>query len=256
MSILTAEWIKFRSVRSSGGSVLAILALTVLLSALICSGTSTNATISGDDDIIEISLSGIFLAQVAVVALGVLVVTSEYATRMIRTTFMAVPGRVTVLAAKAAVVSAVVFLAGLISSAVSFTIGQAQLHGNGYVAPAYPPVTLADGPAQRAVLGSALFLTAIALLSLGVGAILRHTAAAISLLLGLLFLPLILAQFLTVDVREIVLSVVPSAGIEVQSTVDRADNLPVGPWGGLAVTCGWAVASLLLAAWLVKKRDA
>jgi ABC-2 type transport system permease protein len=256
MATLYAEWTKLRTVRSTTWSLVAIVALTLVVSALVSSGTSTNATISGDDDVIEISLSGVFMGQVAVVAIGVLAVTSEYATRMIRTTFLAVPGRRGVIAAKAAIVACVVFAGGLLASAAAFLLGQAVLHGNGYVAPAYPPVTLADGPALRAVLGSALFLTAIALLGLGMGVILRHTAAAISALLGLLFAPLVLSQFLSANVREIVLSAVPSAGIEIQSTVARADNLPVGPWGGLAVTFAWSIAALLAAFWLIGKRDA
>jgi ABC-2 type transport system permease protein len=254
---LGTEWIKLRSVRSSAWSVVAIVGLTVLLSALICSGSSTDATtVAGDDDIVEKSLGGAFLGQIAVVGLGTLMITAEYATRTIRTTFMATPRRRAVILAKAAVLTVTTFVAGLLACGAALVVGQWLLRGNGYVAPAYPPVSLTDGPTLRAVLGTASFLTGVALLSLGVGVIVRHTAAAISVVLGLLLVPLIAAQFLPVNIRELLMSAVPSAGLEVQSTVDRADNLPIGPWAGLAVTFAWAAAAVLVAMLIVDRRDA
>jgi hypothetical protein len=124
----------------------------------------------GDNDIVRDSLVGVYLAQFAVVTFGVLAITSEHATGMIHTTFTAMPRRGRVLLAKALLVGGTVLALALASSLTAFFVGQRLLRDNGYAPPAYPEWTLQDGPAQRAVFGSALLLTAIALLSLGVGA--------------------------------------------------------------------------------------
>jgi ABC-2 type transport system permease protein len=255
MRTLRAEWTKLRTVRSTVWNVAAVVALTVGLSALICSGTSTDATVSGNDDIVELSLSGAYLGQIAVVTLGVLAITSEFGTGTIRTTFAVMPMRRSVIGAKAVLVCVVALVAGLAGTVASFVLGQSQLRHNGFVEPAYPAATLTDSATFRAVVGTALFYTALALLSISVGGLLRHSASAISVLLGLLLLPLIVAQFLTVAVREAVLSTVPGAGLEVQSTVARADNLPIGPTGGLAVTFGWAMLAFVACLWVSRWRD-
>lgn len=253
-----AEWTKLRSVRSSAWAVLAIVGLTVLLSALIAASSHTNATQAeqGDDDLVRNSLGGVFLGQIAVVAFAVLAMTSEYSTRLIRTTFAANPRRGETLLAKGLIVSVVVFATGLVASVTSFLVGQSVLRGNGYVAPAYPPATLTDGPALRAVVGTALFLTALSLLGLGVGAIVRHTAGALSVVLALLFVPLMVTPLLPKDWQDRVYESTPVAGLAVQSTVERADNPPIGPGAGLAVTFTWAAAALLVGYVLLKHRDA
>lgn len=257
IATLSAEWTKLRTVRSAGWTLLAVLALTVGLSLLLASGSSSApAGAGGDNDLMRDSLVGVYLALFAVVAFGVVAITSEYATGMIRATFTAMPGRGRVLLAKALLVGVSVFVVGLVASAISFVVGQHMLRGNGYAPPGYPAWTLHDGPAQRAVVGSALLLGAIALLSLGVGAILRHGASAISFLLALMFIPLIFANTLPEGVREVVQKTSPGAGFAVQQTVARDDALPIGPWAGLGVTFAWAAAALLLAAVLIRVRDA
>jgi len=255
--VLRAEWTKLGTVRSTRVSLILIVALAVGFCVLLASGSSsTGGPGGGDNDIMRDSLVGIYLAQFAVVAFGVLAITSEYATRMIHTTFAAVPRRGSVLVAKALLVGGAVLAAGLVASTVSFLAGQRILRDNGYAPPGYPAWSLHDGPAQRAVVGSALLLTAIALLSLGLGAILRHSAAAITVLLALLFVPLMFAPTLPEHARELVQKTTPGAGFAVQQTVARDDALPIGPWAGLAVTFAWAVGALLLAYVLLRRRDA
>ena len=252
---LGAEWTKLRTVRSARWTLLAILGLTVGLSLLLASGSSSTGG-GGDNDLVRDSLVGVYLALFAVVAFGVVSITSEYATGLIHSTFTAMPRRGRVLLAKAFLVGVSVLVAGLVASATSFVVGQHVLRDNGYTGPGYPAWTLHDGPAQRAVVGSALLLSAIALLSLGVGAILRHGAAAITTLLALLFVPLVFANTLPEQVRELVQKASPGAGFAVQQTVARQDALPIGPWIGLGVTFAWAAAALLLGVVLIRVRDA
>jgi ABC-type transport system involved in multi-copper enzyme maturation permease subunit len=262
-----AEWVKLRSVPSTTWSAAAIVGLTVLLSAFVCASVDTQGGSPenpGDEDVVMLSLSGIYLSQIAVVALAVTAVTSEYATGMIRTTFLANPRRRTVLAAKAAVVGAAVLGVGLVASLASFLAGQSILPGNGFTtANGYPPASLGDGSTLRAVVGSALYLALLALLSLGVGAVLRHTASAISVMLGLLFVPLIALTFLPANLWEPVQRYAPmTAGLAVQSTVGSLELIagrtgePVGPWAGLILLSAYAAGALLTAFGLINRRDA
>ena len=259
-AVLRSEWTKLRTVRSTTWSMLLLLALTVGFGAVLAAGSDTDANVAGggpgDNDIVRDSLVGIYVGQFAVVAFATLAITSEYATRTILATFAAVPRRGAVLVAKATLVAGTVLAVSLVASTTAFVLGQHLLRDGGVAPPAYPEWTLADGPAQRAVLGSALFLTALALLSLGVGTIFRNGAATISTLLALLFVPLVAAPLLPEQAREIVQRVTPGAGFAVQQTVERTDALPIGPWAGLGVTFAWAGAALVVALWLIRRRDA
>jgi len=254
--VLRAEWTKLRTLRSTRWILLAMLGLTVGFSFFLASGSTSTGGGPGDNDIVRDSLVGVYLALFAVVAFGVVAITSEHATRTIHTTFTAIPRRGRVLLAKSLLVGGAVLVVGLASSTSAFLLAQHVLRHNGYAPPSYPEWTLHDGPAQRAVVGSALLLTAIALLSLGVGAILRHSAAAISALLALMFVPLVFANTLPDHTRELVQKATPGAGFAVQQTVARSDALPIGPWTGLGVTFAWAAGALLVAFVLIRRCDA
>jgi hypothetical protein len=238
-------------------TVILILALTVGFSLLLASGSSsTPPGAGGDNDIVRDSLVGVYLAQFAVVAFGVLAFTSEYATSLIHVTFAAMPRRGRVLAAKALLVGVTVLVAGLAATATSFVAGQRVLRDNGYSPPGYPEWTLRHGAAQRAVLGSALLLAAIAVLALGIGALLRHSAAAISSLLALLFVPLIFGPLLPERTGDLLQKATPGAGLAVQQTVARDDAIPIAPWAGLGVAFAWAGGALFFAYFLIRRRDA
>jgi ABC-2 type transport system permease protein len=259
---LHSEWTKTRSMSSTAWSMLAAIGLTVLLSAVVTASVDTaggrpNCT-TCDEDVVLNSLSGVYLGQIAVVCLGVLVVTSEYATGMIRTSFVATPRRIRVLLAKVSVLGTLVFVIGLIGSLAAFAVGQPLLHGNGFVYEnGYPAASLLDEPVLRAVVGTALYLVALALLSLAAGAILRHTAPAISAVLALLYVPFIVALMLPEGPREVVQKYAPmTAGLSIQRTVDRYDSVPIGVWTGLGVIWAYAVVTMLLAGWLTQSRDA
>ncbi len=256
--VVRAEWTKLRTVRSTGWSLLLLFGLTVGLGAFFAAGSETTGggPGGGDNDLVRDSLVGVYLGQFAVVAFAVGAITSEYGTGLIRATFTAVPRRGSVLLAKVILVGGAVLAVGLLASTVAFVVGQELLRGSGYAPPGYPEWSLADEAARRAVVGSALLLCALALLSLGVGAIVRSSAVAITFLLGLLFVPLIFAAALPDSTRELLQQTTPGAGYAVQQTIDRPDALPIGPWVGLGVTFAWAAGALLLALWLIRRRDA
>jgi ABC-2 type transport system permease protein len=258
---LRAEWTKARSVRSTTWATLALVVGTVGLSALSCATGSTEGgspASPGDDDIVLFSLSGVYLGQIAVVVLATLAITSEFATDIVRATFAAIPRRASVLVAKAVVVTSIALVVGTITCVLSFLVGQWLLRGNGYVYEGgYPTASLTDGATARAVFGAGLYLGVLAVLSLGVGAVVRHTAGAISAVLAVLFVPQIMIGLLSDDVADVIQRVTPmSAGLAVLQTTDRDILGPSGPWAGLAVAAAWAGAALLAGLWMVHRRDA
>jgi ABC-2 type transport system permease protein len=254
-----AEWIKLRSVRSSTGMVLAAFAFSLLGTFLICAGSTTEGGSPGhpgDNDIVRDSLAGVWLGQILFAVLAVLVVTSEYSTGTIRATFAAFPRRRVVLGAKTLVTGLVVLLAGLLTAAACFLLGQSLLRGNGFdYAGGYPHASLNEGPVLRAVAGSGLYLAGLALLALGVAAIVRHTATAVTVVLGLIFVPPIAAGMLPESLSEPVQKLSPMAGLAVQETVERSDSIPIGPWTGLGVLGAYALGALTIAAFLIRRRD-
>ncbi|WP_199546909.1 ABC transporter permease subunit [Streptomyces sp. N35] len=237
------------------------------------SGGTFTVTGSGDiaptqniGDLAMMSLSGTQLGLVLVAALGVLFITAEYRRGMIRTTFAASPRRGRVLVAKAVVVGAVTFVAGLVATAVSFLIAQPILRANGHKPPQFPELSLTDGPVLRAVIGSAVLLALIAVLALGLGALFRHTAAAISTVVVLFVAPLILITALPLGFAQFLQQVTPLAGFAIQDTATRYDQVaslclpeegcyPQGPWLGIGTLLLYTVAVLGLAVWRVRRRD-
>jgi ABC-2 type transport system permease protein len=254
MTALHAEWIKLRSVRSTTWSLLAVVGLTIALGVVSCSTSHTNGAGPGDseDVVVRLSLVGVYFAQVAVVALAVLAMCSEYATGTIRATFLANPRRREVLAAKSAIVGGLVLCAGVVGAMAAFYVGQAILHANGYTPDiGYPSASLGDADTLRKVGIAAVYPMILAVLSLGAAAIVRNTAAAISLLLGALFVPYIVGGLLPERLGEAIEKVTPMVGIAAQE-----NGAPIGPWAGLGVTVAWAAAALFVALWLIARRDA
>lgn len=201
-----------------------------------------------DADVARISLSGVYLGQMAVVVLGVLAVTPEYETAMIRTTLAAYPTRPAVLAAKAAIVTAIALVAGTVSMLGSLIAVRTVRQGS---------VSLMDGSTLRAYAGTVLYLGLIGLLSLGVAVAVRHTGGTITAVLSLLYTLPIVAGFVTDPVwRERILRVAPmSAGLAIQATRNLAAQ-PIAPWAGLGVLTGWVGAALVLGTVLFSRRDA
>jgi ABC-2 type transport system permease protein len=257
---LRAEWTKVRTVRSTTWAMLALVVGTIGLSALTCATTSTEGgspTSPGDDDIVLFSIAGVYLGQIAVVAFATLAITAEFATGTIRSTFAAMPRRATVVAAKAVVVTTLALVVGMATCVGSFLIGQWILRGNGYVHEGgYPAASLTDAVTGRAVFGTGLYLGVLAVLSVGIAAVVRHTAGAVSAVLAVLFVPQIMIGLLPDHTGDLIQSSTPmSAGLSVQQTA-HADSVPIGPWARLAVAGAWAAGAMLGGVWLVCRRDA
>jgi ABC-2 type transport system permease protein len=254
MTALRSEWTKLRSVRSTTWMLLALAALTIALGAVSCSTSHTEGGSpgnGGDDDIVMFSLAGVYLAQIAAVVFGVLAVCSEYATGTIRATFAANPRRREVLAVKTAIVGTLVLAAAIAATVAAFYLGQAILHTRGYTYDnGYPAASLADTDTLRKVALATAYLPVLAVLSLAAAAIVRSTAAAISALLGLLFVPFIVGGLLPESLGHVITKASPMAGIAAQE-----NGAPIGPWAGFGVTVAWAVGALAVALWVVARRD-
>lgn len=200
-------------------------------------------------------LNGILVGFIAIAVVGALFFTTEFRRGIIRTTFTATPRRGRVLAAKAIVIASVAFVAGVVAAAVAFLVSQPVVRDNGFTPPAYPELSLSNGPVARAVVGTGLVLALLAVLALSLGALLRHSAAAITVVIALVVLPFIIGPFLTLDGEAWLRRVTPGAGLAVQQTRDRFDDF-IGPWPGIAVLCGWVAVALAGAYVQLRKRDA
>ena len=252
-----AEWAKLRSSRSLVWTLVAAAGSMIALSAFLAAVGHTDATRAGqgDDDVVVNALRGVLLGQVVIVSFGVLMISPEYATGLIRTTLSATPRRGVVFVAKVQLVGASAAAAGIVASLASFTVAQPLLHGGGFVPPAYPIVTLDEPEVLRAVFGTALLLMLLALFAFGLGALVRHTATAVTIGVGAVLLPTVLSAFLSGRIRDLILQGSPVAGLAIQSTRAGSVGVPLAPWTGLAVTAAWAAAALLAALWAFRVRD-
>jgi ABC-2 type transport system permease protein len=250
--VIHSEWTKLRTLPSSAWSLLVAAVLIVGFGALYCGVRVTRpprdpAAIASFDPT-AISLSGVSLAQLAIGVLGALLITGEYATGMIRTSFAAVPARLPVLWGKA-----VGFALAVLALCVPATFA-AFLTGQSILASEHLDTTLGRPGVVRAVLGAALYLAAVGLLGLGLGALLRGTAAAVGALFGLLFAPQILLGFLPSTWSDHVYGYLPApAGIAVTNL--RPDPTSLAPWTGFGVFCLYTAILLALAAWRLRRRD-
>lgn len=252
--VVRSEVTKGLSVRSTYWTLLATVVVSVGLGALISWGTiagyenmpaEARATIEPT----SYSLSGAFFGQIALAVLGVIVITSEYGTGLIRTSLTAVPKRWQMLVAKPVVFGAAATAVGLVVSFAAFYAGQA-IFGTRDLA-----VDLSDAGVRRAVIGTGLYLGVVGLFALGLGGILRHTAGAVTTVLGFMLLPTMLGGLLPQWWQDNVVRYLPfNAGGQIMLV-----DLPPGslaPWTGFAILCAWAAAALILAIVLLERRDA
>jgi ABC-2 type transport system permease protein len=255
---LRAEWTKLRTLPGTGWLLLGVVAATVIISATVSASLSCTSTAACHVDVTKLSLTGTYLGQAVVAIVAVLAVSGEYGTGMIRVTLTAMPRRTTVLAAKAAVVTAVTLAAGVPAVLGSLLAGRLILPGHGYTpANGYPMLSLADATVLRAAAGTVLYLALIALLSLGVATAVRDAAVAIAAVLGLLYLFPILGQVAgNPGVARHLEQIGPmTAGLEIQASVGLR-GLPLSPWAGLGVLAAWTAAALLAGGLLLRLRDA
>lgn len=260
--VIHSEWIKFKSLRSTwislAAALVAAIGLGILFSALRSShlgnghGVGPNPgpkPINSGVDPTLISLRGLFLAQLAVGVLGVLMITGEYGTGMIRASLTSVPLRWPVLLAKAVVFGSVIFVISTAASLVAFLGGQAALHSH------FLGVSLSSPGAARAVIGGGLYLTIVGLLALGCGFILRNTGGAIATLFGLILVLPLLSNALPTSWQNDINQYLPlNAGTSLISTVHQSHTL--GPAAGGVVFAAYAIAALAIGTVVLKRHDA
>jgi ABC-2 type transport system permease protein len=249
-----SEFTKIRSVRSTYWTLVAMIVVTIGIGALACVGAISrpHGQAGPLSDPTQHSLIGLVVGQLIIVVLGALAITSEYSTGMIRTSLSVQPRRGTVLAAKGIVFTLVSLVTGLIASFASFFIGQAIL------ATKHLNTSLGDPNVLRAVIGGGLFLAVCGMLAFGLGTLLRHTAAAISASIGLLFVLFVLVNFLPSNWQDHVDKWIPfNAGMQVWTTATQSGSPHMfSPWTGFAVFLGYAVIAIIAGAIVFLRRDA
>lgn len=245
--VLRSEYCKLYSIRSTYWMLLAAVVSNIGLAALVA--IILPGHLKETFDATRISLGGLHVSQIAIGVLGVLIITSEYDTGMIRTTISAVPQRQTVLAAKAIVFAVTALIVGIVASFAAFFVFQAFLTDDSLRSSPGNPGVL------RAVTGGGLYLTVFGLFGFGLGAIIRRSAGAIALLLGVLFVPPLLLEFLPQSWQNTVGPYVPlEAGSQIYFL--RHDAGSLGPWTGFSVFCFYAAVALGVGLVVIERRDA
>ena len=248
---LRAEWIKFWSVRSTFWSTAMLFVLGAGLTVLVCATSAAwLASAEADESPLSFVTWGLMLAQITAIVLGTLVVTSEYGTGMIRATLAATPRRGSVLAAKAIVLSGTLFVVGTITAFAGYFGGNFFLDREGI------GVSLGDEGVLRAMFGSGLYVAGLGLFAAAVGFLIRHTAAALSVVLALVFVVGNMAFLLPGTWGEWTAKLMPgNAGAGVATPVSFNPDL-LDPWTGFAVFAG-EIAVLTVVAWATfRRRDA
>jgi len=252
-TVARMEWLKLRSVRSTWWTLLVFAAGMIALAILVMNHehwVTMSATDRASFDPTNDGFAGLVIGQLAIGVLGVLVITSEFSSGMIRATFAAAPRRPVVLAAKAAVFTAVALAAGEILAFAAFAAGEAVLK-----APA-PHASLAQPGVLRAVLMAGAYPALIGLIGLGLGAIIRHTAGAISAVVGVVFvLPLILLPLGT-SIQNSAGKYLPMLMAENSLSAVKAQANALSPGVGFALLYGYAAVALAVGGWVLARRDA
>jgi ABC-2 type transport system permease protein len=278
---LASEFTKLRSVRSTYWTLGALFIVSVGLGIAITAGTAANFANKAGFDATQASLGAFFeLGQLIIAVLGAMVITSEYSTGMVRTSLTAQPRRGVVYAAKAIVFTAVTLVISIVTAFVAFFVGQAIYSSKGVSASLFHTVTVPAnanvncGPGGctatfsgtdvitastvlTAIIGTALFVTIVALIAFGVGSIVRHTAGAIAIVIALLFIVPILEQTLPNDWRWDIMRFLPDAATRVISVTVGGTNIHLwSAWPQLGVTALWAAVLVGVGAYLFRTRDA
>jgi ABC-2 type transport system permease protein len=253
LRVALSEWTKLRSLRSTIYTLVVTAVVTIGFGIIASAVTASRwATLPADEkasfDPLSTSLVGVNFGVLAIGVLGVLLITGEYSTGMIRSTFAAVPKRLPVLWAKAGVYSLVALAVAIPSTLIAFFAGQAFLSSK------HIDIAFSHAGVPGAVLGSALYLTLVGLFGLGLGAIVRNTAAGIASFAAIMFVIPPLVSILPASTADAINPYLPSnAGSAIMKLGHQAHML--SPWVGLAVFAGYAALSIAIAAVLLRRRD-
>jgi ABC-2 type transport system permease protein len=253
--VLVSEFTKFRSLRSTMWTLLTAVVLMIGIGALFSAVTASQYhTFSPADKAafnpISTSLAGVTFAVVAFGVLGVLMMSGEYTTGMIRSSLTAVPRRLPVLWGKLAVFAGMTFSISLVASFISFFLGQALLSSH------HLGMSIAAPGALRSVIGAALYITVAGLIGVTLGGLFRNTAAGIATFAGVFFVLPPLAGLLPASVSNHLTQYLPSNAGAVIWGGARDVNNALSPWTGFALLCGYAVVLIAAAAWRLRRTDA
>jgi ABC-2 type transport system permease protein len=252
--VVVSEWTKLHSLRSTRWSLFAAVLLTIGLPALFATVTRSHWTHMSPQDRhdrhpLDIALAGVNLSQLAIGVLGVLVITGEYATGMIRASFTAVPKRIPVLWAKIAVFAAVTFVLMLPSVLIAFWVSQAIVSN----IPQLQTSLSADG-VLRSVVGGAVYLTLFGIFCLGIGALIRNTAGGIATFVGIFFVIPPLLNILPTSWQNAINPWIPNSAFRSIFQLTHGTH-SLSPLGGLLVSLGYTAFAVGLAAILLLRRD-
>jgi len=251
--VLRSEWTKLTSLRSTLWTLVAAVVVTVGFGLIICAANVADFHHAHDpsdlNDPVMKSLIGGYFAQIAVGVLGVLLITGEYSTGMIRTSLGAVPHRLTMLAAKVIAFGLLTFVVSLAAVLIAFFSGQAIMSQIDAGA------SLGDPGVVRALLGTAFFMTTIGLLGIALGTLIRSTGGAIAALLGLIFVVPIVTALLPGKWGDIQ-KFIPSNGSGALINIGSRGSDLLSPLGGLLVLLAWLAVGLGSAAYVLLRRDA
>ena len=253
---IRSEFTKIRSVRSTYWTMLVLLVITIGIGALVSWLTGSHwdqasASQKAEFDPTSNALVGLFFGQFVIVVLGAMTMTAEYSTGMIRTSLTSMPRRGVFYLAKALVFTVVALVIGEVASFVAFFLGQALLG----TAPVHISTTLSAPHVLRAVIGGGLFVAACGLFAYGIGTLVRHTAGAISIAIGVLFVVPIIVNFLPSSWNNDILRWLPSEGGQaIWRTTQAAHEWPA--WGEFSVFLAYTAVVLIAGYIVFRKRDA
>jgi ABC-2 type transport system permease protein len=247
---LMAEWTKLRSLRSTWYTIGGAAAASIAMAAMICVATASQWDRMKPSEIALFdptsqTLVGVLFATVILGALAVRAITSEYGNGMIRVTFSAIPGRSSVLAAKAVILAIVAFPVALLTNVAGFLIGSQILSRKVHVP------SLTDPNTVQALVFGALAVSLVSVLGLGLGGIIRHTAGATTAL----SLGIIGSQLFGLVLPEVARQYLPGMAIQAMVSVQQQPGL-LTPTAGLAVLALYALVAFKVATTLMARRDA
>jgi ABC-2 type transport system permease protein len=291
--VIASEFTKLRSVRSTYWTLAALLIVSIGIGAAISAGSAADLSSNPGDkagfDATQVSLFAFFeLGQLIIAVIGAMSITSEYSTGMIRTSLTALPRRGVVYAAKVIVLTGVTLAVSLVTSFIAFFLGQAIMASSGVGASLFgttsvpaaaiesqgpsgpngsPAVTfqghllIPSSTVLTAIIGTALFVTVVAVIAFGLGAIIRHTAGAITTVIGVMFVVPVIVQILPSNWRQDLMRFMPdSAGRVISVTIGGAHGGGLehlwSAWPQFLVTVAYAVVLLGVGGYLFRKRDA
>ena len=255
--LLRSEWTKIRSLRSSITALVLLVVVTIGFTALF-----VGLTVSQWDQLDPVQEltyrldptrlilgAGFQLSQLAVCVLGVLVIANEYSSGTIRASLLAVPHRTPMLLAKAAVFAVVVFVVGLVAAFAAFAIGAPILHSK-------VPVGIGDPGVLRAIIGAGLYGAVLGVFSIAIGAIVRHTAGGIAGIIAFVLVLAPLTQLIPGSIGDHVFAYLPTSAGQLMVNARQGPDDLFTPWQGFGVMCLWTLGLMVLANYLLRRRDA